>query len=166
MVDPIDQVKGVKTTLPVITQMLDVTSALYPHIVAKKDANASKKEMTESSKATGWLQWRNNALNLFGINYRYSDLVLEERDTKPQDRTEALARAYTGYEDFGTVCAGDHAPDAPGLVIGGKEMSLLRLFTSSHHTVLIFAECIKGDIHKVLESCTKYPKIVVVIIGK
>ncbi|KIM91475.1 hypothetical protein PILCRDRAFT_55100, partial [Piloderma croceum F 1598] len=61
----------------------------------------------------------------------------------------------------GTLCAGDRAPEAPGLVIGGQDTSLFRLFTPSHHTVLIFAEFAEGDIRKALDSSAKYPDAIV-----
>jgi hypothetical protein len=54
-------------------------------------------------------------------------------------------------------------------VISGQDTSLFRLFTRSHHTILIFAELAEGDIRKALNSMTKYPDAVVrtvVIIGK
>jgi hypothetical protein len=53
-------------------------------------------------------------------------------------------------------------------VISGQDTSLFRLFTRSHHTVLIFAELAEGDIRKALNSMTKYPDAVVrtVVIGK
>lgn len=141
--------------------MLHATSALYTHTVAKKDDDVVEQETTMSEKSTGFLRWRNNALRLFGINYRHSDIVLEERDTKLQDRTDALARAHTGYEGLETLCAGDRAPEAPGLVIDGKDTSLFRLFIPSHHTVLIFAKLAEGDIRKAFYSSAKYPDAVV-----
>ncbi|KIM91474.1 hypothetical protein PILCRDRAFT_655 [Piloderma croceum F 1598] len=128
--------------LPIITQMLHATSALYTHTVATKDDDMVEQETTASEKATG-------------------DIVLGERGTRLQDRTDALAMAYTSYEGSGTLCAEDRAPETPGLVIDGKDTSLFRLFTPSHHTVLIFAELAEGDIRKALDSMAKYPEAVV-----
>ncbi|KAJ6542794.1 FAD binding domain-containing protein [Mycena capillaripes] len=108
--------------LPVVAQMLHATSALYTHV-----------------KASGWFRWRNTALEMYGVNYRYSPIVLEERDTTPQDQETMMARAYQGYEGMGTLRAGDRAPEAPGLVREGAETSLFTLFQPSMHTVLIFA---------------------------
>ncbi|KAK0196703.1 FAD-binding monooxygenase [Armillaria mellea] len=68
--------------LPVITQMLHATIQLYTHTVAKEKPT---KDTKEDEKASGWFRWRNTALEMYGINYRYSSIVLEERDTEPQD---------------------------------------------------------------------------------
>jgi len=156
--------------LPVIAQMLHATTALYTHTVIEKNFDAPEKEKTENEKATGWYRWRNTALEMYGINYRYSDLVLEQRDTKPRDQTDALARAYAGYEGLGTLCAGDRAPEASGLVIDGKDTSLFKLLTLSKHTVLIFTDFANvGDIRKALDSSSKYPEVVVqtmIVTGK
>ncbi|KAJ7657824.1 hypothetical protein DFH06DRAFT_1327883 [Mycena polygramma] len=122
--------------LPVVAQMLHATSALYTHVVREVKDDASDKK--EDENASGWFRWRNTALEMYGVNY-YSPIVLDERDTRPQDREDMLARAYQGYEGMGTLCAGDRAPEAPGIVRDGKETSLFALFQPSKHTVLVFA---------------------------
>ncbi|KAF9017773.1 hypothetical protein BDZ89DRAFT_960743, partial [Hymenopellis radicata] len=110
--------------LPVITQMLHATSKLYTH-----------------AKKSGWFRWRNSALEMYGINYRYSDIVLDERSALSEDKEDMLAHAYAGYEGRGTLCAGDRAPEASGLVRGdGEETSLLRLFCPAMHTVVVFGD--------------------------
>ncbi|PBK78586.1 hypothetical protein ARMSODRAFT_1011146 [Armillaria solidipes] len=126
--------------LPVITQMLHATTQLYTHTVAKeKPVDAPEKDTKEDEKASGWFRWRNTALEMYGINYRYSQIILEERDTKPQDPEDILAHAYSGYEGRGSLRAGDRAPEAPGLVGKEGETTLLKLFKPSVHTVLVFA---------------------------
>ncbi|KAJ7905507.1 hypothetical protein B0H14DRAFT_3420674 [Mycena olivaceomarginata] len=45
---------------------------------------------------SGWLRWRNNALRLYGVNYRSSEIAVEERDTQPLDPEDVIARAYSG----------------------------------------------------------------------
>ncbi|KAF8981104.1 FAD binding domain-containing protein [Cyathus striatus] len=112
--------------LPVIAQMLHATTQLYTHTVAKeKPADAPE---------------RNNALEMYGVNYRFSSIVLEKRDSQSLDLEDAVARAYAGYEGLGTLRAGDRAPEAPGLVESGSEnsKSLFQLLKSNVHTVLTF----------------------------
>ncbi|KAK0463731.1 uncharacterized protein EV420DRAFT_1638653 [Desarmillaria tabescens] len=118
--------------LPVITQMLHATTQLYTHTVAKEK---QVKDTKEDEKASGWFRWRNTALEMYGINYRYSSIVLEERGMEPQDAEDVLAHAYSGYEGRGSLRAGDRAPDAP---LGGT--TLFNLFKSTVHTVLIFSK--------------------------
>lgn len=141
--------------------MLHATTDLYTHAVIKeKPIDVPEKEKTEE-KASGWWRWRSTALEMYGINYRYSDIVLEERDNKSQDKDQAIAHAFSGYEGLGVLRAGDRAPEAPGLVSssGGQEISLLDLFKSTAHTILVFT--IEGNEQltaEVISSTTKYPK--------
>jgi hypothetical protein len=136
--------------------MLHATTALYTHTVAKeKPVQLPEKEKKEEDKVSGWYRWRNSALQMYGINYRFSKLVLEERDTSPQDPEDVVAHAYSGYEGIGTLLAGDRAPEAPELVLGGTETPLLGLFKLNFHTVLVFHG--EGDA-KIVEVATKYPK--------
>ncbi|EIN04034.1 hypothetical protein PUNSTDRAFT_77218 [Punctularia strigosozonata HHB-11173 SS5] len=126
--------------LPVIAQMLHATTALYTHTVAKeRPLETPVKEASEGENASGWFRWRNSALEMYGINYRYSEIVLEQRDPNDLTKEDALGRAYSGYEGHGNLRAGDRAPDAPGLVAGdGTETSLFGIFKVEKHTVLVF----------------------------
>ncbi|KZT02086.1 uncharacterized protein LAESUDRAFT_441502 [Laetiporus sulphureus 93-53] len=126
--------------LPVITQMLHATTALYTHAVAKK---STADEAAEDDKKSGWFRWRNNALLLYGVNYRWSSIVLDERDTSSPNEEDMKARGYEGYAS--SLRAGDRAPEAPGLVSEtGKEISLFNLFKPNVHTVLVFVPHSKG----------------------
>ncbi|KAH7872212.1 FAD binding domain-containing protein [Lentinula edodes] len=109
--------------IPVIAQMIYATTQLYTH--------------TDSTKS-GWFRWRNTALEMYGINYRFSSIVYDERDASSPDSQTALAHAYTGYEGSGTLNAGDRAPEAPGIIQGGQVTSLMDLLRHNLHTVLIF----------------------------
>lgn len=141
--------------------MLHATTALYTHTVIKeKPVDASTKEKSEDEKASGWYRWRNMALEMYNINYRYSDIVLEERDTNPQDWEQAIAHAYLGYEGLGVLRAGDRAPEAPGLIgADGQGTSLFALFKPTIHTMLVFTiegqEQLTADI---TASVARYPK--------
>lgn len=127
--------------LPVVTQMLAATSQLYTHMVSRlkpKEEATPQQEASEDDKKSGWYRWRNDALELYGVNYRYSSIILEERDTTPLDRDNALAHAYAGYPDGDTLHAGDRAPEAPALLQDGEETTLFTLLTVTKHTVLAF----------------------------
>ncbi|KAJ7283132.1 FAD binding domain-containing protein [Mycena rebaudengoi] len=126
--------------LPVIVQMLHATSALYTHAVLEVDKETKPEE--DDKSASGWFRWRNSALEMYGVNYRYSPIVVEERAALPrEDQNELMkAHAYQGYEGKGSLCAGDRAPEAPGLVQSdGVETSLFALFKPDVHSVIVFA---------------------------
>jgi hypothetical protein len=146
--------------LPVIAQMLQATSHLHTHIVMRPKVK-QKESPEEDDNKSGWLRWRNTALAMYGINYRFSDIVLEERDPDPDSagREEAIARAYTWYEGLGSLLAGDRAPEAPGLVtVGGNETSLFKdYFKLDRHTVMVFAPDAKGA-DSVLEQEGRWPE--------
>jgi hypothetical protein len=140
--------------LPVVVQMLHATSALYTHVVrVVKDEGKPE----EDENASGWFRWRNTALEMYGINYRYSPIILEERDTTPQNEEDMKARAYQGYEGLGSLRAGDRAPEAPGLILDGAETSLFALFQPSKHTVLIFSAT-PTSVDGILSVAAAYPE--------
>ncbi|KAJ6482979.1 FAD binding domain-containing protein [Mycena vitilis] len=142
--------------LPVVAQMLHATSALYTHVVREVKDDASDKK--EDENASGWFRWRNTALEMYGVNYRYSPIVLEERDTGTRDREDMMARAYQGYEGMGSLCAGDRAPEAPGLVQDGNETSLFALFQPSKHTVLVFAPNTDASLDNIFATTKAFSK--------
>ncbi|KAJ8518630.1 hypothetical protein ONZ45_g4322 [Pleurotus djamor] len=129
--------------LPVITQMLHATTQLYTHTVAqaKPVEVESAQDLADHENKSGWFKWRNSALEMYGINYRFSSIVLDERDPRPRNSEDLIAHAYSGYEGRGSLCAGDRAPDVPGLrVEGDQEMTLLKLLKPSLHTIIVFSE--------------------------
>lgn len=141
--------------------MLHATTALYTHaVITEKPIDTSEMEKTEDEKVSGWWRWRNTALEMYGINYRYSDIVLEERDTKSQDKEQAIAHAFSGYEGLASLRAGDRAPEAPGLIDSSmQETSLLAIFKPTAHTILVFtAEGKEQLTAEVIASATKYPE--------
>ncbi|KAJ6625003.1 FAD binding domain-containing protein [Mycena sp. CBHHK59/15] len=144
--------------LPIIVQMLHATSALYTHTVLKvKDSEIDKKEDEDNSNS-GWFRWRNSALEMYGINHRYSPIVQEERNTGPQEVDEMRARAYQGYEGMGSLQAGDRAPEAPGLIQDGLDTSLFALFKPSVHTVLIFTPDKDAPLDRIYAAAAAYPE--------
>ncbi|GJJ14506.1 hypothetical protein Clacol_008770 [Clathrus columnatus] len=153
--------------LPVITQMLYATSQLYSNLVAKEKPEMDVPENTVVPATAGdrsqFLQWRNDALELYGVNYRYSSIVHEERtDTSLWDAENVIAHAYSGYEGRDTLCAGDRAPDAPNLfdIRKNETKSLLDIFTPSKHAILVFTKLSALDPH-ILETIQEYPADIV-----
>ena len=51
------------------------------------------------------MQWRNRALQMYDINYRWSPAVYDARGTLGFEEDELKARAYEGYPG-GDVCYG------------------------------------------------------------
>ena len=114
--------------------MLAATSNLYTHLVPKE----SDTNDTDTNK-TGFLQWRDQSLRMYDINYRWSPIVYDVRGTLGLDEDELKARAYVGYPE-GDLRAGDRAPDAPALVSSNdSETALFSIFKPYYHTILIFA---------------------------
>ncbi|KAJ7592880.1 FAD binding domain-containing protein [Mycena floridula] len=122
--------------IPVITKMLEATSQLYTHMVAKKTEVEGDK--ADDSKASGWYRWRNDALQMYGINYRWSDIVVEEKMVDGQDKDDMRARAYEGYDD--SLKAGDRAPEASFTDASDQKTSLFELLKFEIHTILVFAD--------------------------
>ncbi|KAJ3567824.1 hypothetical protein NP233_g6110 [Leucocoprinus birnbaumii] len=150
--------------LPVIAQMLEATSKLYTNLVQKPKVQPVEGPSAEDGEKSGWLRWRNGPLQLYGVNYRFSDIVLEERDlaSANTDKEEVVSRAYAGYESLGSLLAGDRAPEAPGLITAeGKETSLFKdYFKLDRHTVMVFTPDVEGAA-SVLEQRSKWPESVV-----
>jgi len=148
--------------------MLQVATSLYPHMVTnERPAAPSGREVEDQ---TGWFRWRNQALMNYGVNYRYSDIILEERDTTPQDEDEARSRAYFGYNDSGVLRAGDRAPEAPELISSQNQQktSLFEHYKMTVHTILVFAaEGQEQLVTEIIASAKAYPTDAVqtVVIG-
>lgn len=151
--------------------MLQATTNLYTSgMVARVEAkselptgtapeDANTKPPGDEESQTGWLRWRNDALELYGVNYRFSSIVYDERTplgTSQDAKDHALARAYAGYEGSGSLAAGDRLPDAPGLLsLSGPshtKWTLLDLFKTSKHTVLVFPDAGSDDGASVLAT--------------
>lgn len=120
---------------PVIAEMLSQTAALL-----KKTSEAKK------GNFSAWK--RDDVLRQMGVNYRGSPIVTDERTLgnsggKPYSNTD------------GKVCAGDRAPDAPGLVdVSGRTTKLFDRFNTYSHTVLIFGP----PALNIVEALAQYPR--------
>ncbi|KAG2128040.1 FAD binding domain-containing protein [Suillus bovinus] len=107
--------------LPVISEMLEMTTTI----------------LNQTLKTGSVIAARSPILFMLGINYRFSDIVLDEFAIpgKPINAYGAL--------DQGNLEAGDRAPDAPNMLqVGGGESdvkTLFSLYRPWYHTVLVFA---------------------------
>ena len=111
---------------PIIAEMIKLSSTLFNKFV---QAKAGGKDRENAWK-------RGGDLHQFGVNYRWSSVVVDERTPKPKNAQDV--DPYGAGSD-GTLRAGDRAPQAPGLVTASAgETSLFDLFGPGHHTVLLF----------------------------
>ncbi|OSX61756.1 hypothetical protein POSPLADRAFT_1040170 [Postia placenta MAD-698-R-SB12] len=139
--------------IPVIIDMLKMTSELFRHV-----ATANKDE-AGLSQAILALRTREDHVKQFGVNYRWSSIVLDERS--PVDEGEDLRANAYGSQKSDVLRAGDRAPDAPDLVDGeGKTYTLLRVFGPTHHTVVIFSTS-EEVLESYLSLLRAYPKGIV-----
>ncbi|KAJ7504265.1 FAD binding domain-containing protein [Mycena galericulata] len=114
--------------LPVIALMLSKTTSLL------------NRNLTATEKDDDVSYWdRGGELLMLGVNYRWSSIVIDERDGEnamkvPKDPYGAQSR---------DLRAGDRAPDAPALkdIHNGQiDIHLFDVFDSSRHTVLVFSD--------------------------
>lgn len=148
--------------IPVIAEMLRQTTGLYTGLVKAEAGNVS---------GSAWQ--RNRTLFMLGINYRWSDIVLEGRTPVTLDKETMKANSYGGYEEG--LCAGDRAPEAPGLIVKyakagklEKETSLFQLFDLTKHTILFFPEqSSEEDIKSILDAIASLPSHIIqtIVIG-
>ncbi|KAH9840296.1 monooxygenase [Rhodofomes roseus] len=122
--------------IPVIAEMLKATTKLFDsamHVKAWDSANTEK-------------AWRRGGeLHMFGVNYRWSSIVVDERTPKEEIPVDPYGVSYSATD---IVRAGDRAPNAPGLIIldstGGQQRttatSLFDIFGPSYHTVMVFCD--------------------------
>ncbi|KAL1723963.1 FAD binding domain-containing protein, partial [Schizophyllum commune] len=112
--------------LPVIATMLQKTTEISEAFV-----KAAYQQRTDP--ATG--EWkRDGAMKQFGVNYRGSDIVLDERNPL----LDAMPSAY-GSGD-GVLRAGDRAPSAPVRYAADKGVQkMFDVFSCQRHTILVFS---------------------------
>ncbi|KAJ7590558.1 monooxygenase [Mycena floridula] len=72
-----------------------------------------------------------------GVTYRKSPIIVDE---SPSATDDEVVFPYNSGGTGGTR-AGDRAPEAPGIVphVGAAANSLFRVFSATHHTVLLFS---------------------------
>ncbi|KAL1719974.1 FAD binding domain-containing protein [Schizophyllum commune] len=108
--------------VPVIRDMLRRTTQLLDTTMRPGDKDPNE----------GWQ--RGGALFQLGINYRWSEIVLDERRARVDEDEDERESAYVGGKG---LCAGDRAPDAP---VEGLVSRLFDLYTLTRHVALVFSE--------------------------
>ncbi|TFY58425.1 hypothetical protein EVJ58_g6423 [Rhodofomes roseus] len=141
------------------TLLASYTAERVPVIaeVLRRTTNIHDKTQVMGNDGRGLDAWdRGGSLKMLGINYRWSSIVLDERNPY---MAEAPQDPY-GVEAGDMVRAGDRAPDAPGLVpIEGGETSLFKIFGPTCHTVLLFAGNDSAEeVRRVLTKLKGYPE--------
>ncbi|KAG1793055.1 FAD binding domain-containing protein [Suillus plorans] len=130
--------------LPVISEMLEVTTSILDKATASGDLTAG----------------RSPVLYMLGINCRFSTIVLDEFVTSVERKP---INAY-GVLDEGHLEAGDRAPDAPNMLqVGGAELdttTLFGLYRPWYHTMLVFSPSLT-DATPILGALEAYDKSVV-----
>ncbi|KAK1223901.1 hypothetical protein PQX77_013217 [Marasmius sp. AFHP31] len=113
--------------LPIIAIMLEKTTRLMNERFQKASGNGTD----------GWTR-RDTELGQFGVNYRGSSLLVDERYT---DTDEPVDPYRSGLD--GSAHAGDRAPSAPGLILSHSgettTCGLYDLFDMTSHAILVFS---------------------------
>ncbi|KAJ7504459.1 FAD binding domain-containing protein [Mycena galericulata] len=158
---------------PVVAAMLNQITELLKETSADRNpnANANSAALVHGGRAA----WKRNGGGLLqlGVNCRWSSVVVDEQ---LDDGLEELDELYEGEEDEEDetadtyierpLCAGDRAPDAPGLIVvrrrdarrdKGGATSLFRTFSAARHTVLIFSN-VSARCTAVTQLLSAYPR--------
>lgn len=146
--------------MPVIAEMLDMTTSLYKLSFTPAAQNGKEEaEPAESAMQRAFPGRRDWKLLQLGVNYRWSDVVFDERFVRLDG--ERVTNAY-GVRDH-DVRAGDRAPDAPGLVClrpaaDNAPNRLFDIYSPAMHTALIFGNGVIGDTDRpILEAVEALP---------
>ena len=104
---------------------------------------------------------RGQKLNMLGVNYRWSSIVIDE---------VTKAEPVSAYRilDESTLVAGDRAPDAPGLSVvkAGAQVAETRffdLFKATYHTVLVFGPDV-GSAKDIIGALSSYSREIIRIV--
>ncbi|KAF9259568.1 hypothetical protein L218DRAFT_908049 [Marasmius fiardii PR-910] len=142
--------------LPVIASMLGKTTELFKRSFDTSPNGCVEEKRTGEAHQppSGW--HRSFETRMFGVNYRGSRIVLDERYADSSVSKEQ-ADPYRSAHDA-VLEAGDRAPEAPGLVDASKTTtSLYEIFKPTSHTVLVF-DGHTEDPTRVLEVLRRYPE--------
>lgn len=136
-----------RRSAPQTTPAAPLTSAPNPVATAAAAATAPAAERERGGRGGGGGEkekepkQRSDLIKMLGVNYRWSSIVVDERDLARQaENGEAARLSAYGFEgEPQPVRAGDRAPDSPVRVVdGGVETTLFRLFSPAKHTALVF----------------------------
>ena len=153
--------------IPVIAEMISETTKLL--------------DRTLENNRTAWK--KNDGLYQLGINYRWSSVVVDEREEAQGDNEaledeyfkdydfgdpeddETMVKLSYGREGDGRLRAGDRAPDASSLLcrnssplLRKQACQLFQIFGSGYHTVLVFEDW--ANTREILHAATLYPKAI------
>ncbi|KAL0571089.1 hypothetical protein V5O48_010871 [Marasmius crinis-equi] len=124
--------------LLVIASMLSKTTGMMDKVFT-----------TDQAKIGGASWSKESEMYMFGINYRESSIILDERYL---DSNEPVDPYKSGLD--GRVCAGDRAPDA----IGARKTRLFDFFDARMHTVMVFASSANSGMVEVVRNVvSEYP---------
>ena len=150
--------------IPVIAEMLNITTELYKlaftpdtQAAIQNASEAAAKEQPVSNMERAF--FRGRKLFQLDVNYRWSDVVFDERFEN--DRQAAAKNAY-GSEGH-DVRAGDRAPDAPELLCLHSKTSLkpsrlFDIYSTIKHTALIFdGRAIKSGTNSLIQAVDALP---------
>lgn len=112
-----------------------------------------------SALNTGLL--RGNILKQLGVNYRWSEIVEDQRRVK--EGTEELKGEAKVWDPYGkndkpeaNIEAGDRTPDCVFLTSSGQETTLLDILVPSAHTALILSESVNDKrVADVFQKCAE-----------
>ncbi|KAI0065250.1 FAD/NAD-P-binding domain-containing protein [Artomyces pyxidatus] len=140
--------------MPIVAEMLNVTDKL--HHLAWTEMPPSTLESGGQEAQANDPMWRPKHLLQLGVNYRWSRIVLEGRETeKDRGTVESNPYGVAGAR----LRAGDRAPDAPNLVEtpSGDRMRLFAVLAGGNvHTVLVFLGQQPTDIERDIQAMAKY----------
>lgn len=153
--------------LPVIAEMLNITTELSKELEYKSETRrgikAAQAQAAQKDKDEEKLYKRDWKLFQLDVNYRWSEIVFDERFTTEagNDRVERHAYGMAGRD----IRAGDRAPDAPALISivdnASRTLSvrLFDVFKPTAHTALIFTSDPSGaSVSNLLAPFSKVPK--------
>ena len=133
--------------LPVIAEMLNITTGIL--------------NLMHGSAGIEGAMHRGQKLNMLGVNYRWSSIVIDE---------VTKAEPVSAYRilDESTLVAGDRAPDAPVLSVvkAGAQVTETRffdLFKATHHTVLVFGPDV-GSAEDIISALSSYSREIIRIV--
>lgn len=137
---------------PVIAEMLNLTTDIYKQNMSSRVAKVIS-EMTGPKEAG---LTRGRICFQLDINYRWSDIVFDERYTSGVTERHAYGGAGDQY-----IRAGDRAPDAPALeclYTTAKPVNrLFDIFNPAKHIALVFRGTIPGDANPFATSLSAFP---------
>ena len=150
--------------IPVIAEMLNITTELYkltfsPDTISAIQSASDISSNDEKESSMNRAFFRGRKLWQLDVNYRWSDIVFDERFENDKHNVAKNAYGSAGQD----VRAGDRAPDAPGLscIRSKTDFQPTRLFdiySPSKHTAFIFDGRVdKSDSYPLIQATGTLP---------